>query len=85
MEFPQYRRYKNNKHYFKITSESSFEELRILGRYYQIVELVARIHPDRVMIGDLLNAYHSFAEAITDADYEEKKDWCMHNLQPLAM
>ena len=29
--FPVYRKYKNNKHFFKVISKNNFEEIQIIG------------------------------------------------------
>ncbi len=55
MEYPQYRKYSNNKHFFKITSASEFEELSFIGTQLVHHIFVAKILPDRNLIQDLLH------------------------------
>lgn len=56
MEFPQYRKYPNNKSYFKVLSPHSFEEIQVLGKYKFRMTFEAKIHPDRMLIQDMLEA-----------------------------
>ena len=53
-DFPQYRKYSNNKSFFKITSEREFIEHKIIGRYYEHIHIVAKQYPEMVFIQDLL-------------------------------
>lgn len=86
MAFPTFRKYKNEKNYFKITSMSTMQELKLLGgKYYQIIDFEVTIHPDRVMIHDLVTDYAQFADEITEDEYEAKLDWCISNLQSFEL
>lgn len=55
MVFPQYRKYKNNKHFFKIISNSEFDEIHFIGTRTIITKHYAKILPDRNLIHDLLH------------------------------
>lgn len=85
MQFPVYRKYKNGKNYFKITSTATMQELKLVGRYFQVTDFEATIHPDRVMISDLLEAYENFADDITEEEYNDKLSWCRSNMLPLEL
>ena len=85
MEFPVYRKYKNGKNYFKITSVATMQEVRLIGKYFQIQDFEATIHPDRVLIQDLLNAYQAFADSITEKEYEDMIEHCHQNLQKIEL
>lgn len=86
MAFPAFRKYKNEKNYFKITSMATMQELKLVGgKYYQITDFEVTIHPDRVMIQDLVDNYEDYAVSITEQEYEDKLDWCISNLQPLEI
>ena len=67
--FPIYRKYKNNKHFFKIISESEFEEISFIGSKVIVTKHLAKILPDRNLISDLLHD-SSFAEQSTQTEYE---------------
>ena len=69
IKFPQYRKYKNNKNYFKIHSMESFEEIQIFGQQKIISHKEVKILPDRNFLADLLFAYENFAEEITEEEY----------------
>ena len=67
--FPQYRKYKNNKHFFKIVSHTEFEEISFIGNKKIIHTTVAKILPDRNFIADLLNDI-GMSEIIAAVEYE---------------
>ncbi len=67
--FPAYRKYKNNKHFFKIISESEFDEISFIGSKVIITKHLAKILPDRNLISDLLHD-SSFAETSNQEEYE---------------
>ena len=69
--FPQYRRYKNNKSYFKILSMTSFEEKYFVGRkkLHRIFEVTQ--YPEMVLIRDLLFNYEGMAEKISSSEYDQ--------------
>lgn len=67
--FPQYRKYKNNKHFFKIISHEVFEEISFIGNKPIIHTITAKILPDRNFIADLLNDVGNTAEMSTAEEY----------------
>jgi len=79
----QYRKYKNGQSYFRITGTEEMEELKLMGKYYKLYHIKATILPERVFIGDLLEQYHDFAEAITAQEFEAQLLWCQENLSAL--
>ena len=68
--FPAYRKYKNNRHFFKITSHSEFEEISFIGKKPLVTKHTAKILPDRNLIADLLNDIGGTAELSTKEEYE---------------
>lgn len=79
--FPLYRKYKNNKNYFKITSENEFEELSIIGTKLIIKKHQAKILPDRNFIFDLIensdtlfldSSEEEYNNLLNNKDYEHK-------------
>jgi len=67
--FPTYRKYKNNKNFFKIMNENEFEEISFIGSKIVVTKHLAKILPDRNLIADLL--YDSnFAEHSSKEEYE---------------
>lgn len=72
--YPQYRKYKNNKVYFKIISASEWEELHILGNVITTYSFIAKILPDRNYISDMTFDYKENWYVIEEREYEEVKN-----------
>jgi hypothetical protein len=70
MIFPAYRKYKNNKHFFKIISDSEFIEISFIGSKLMETKHVAKILPDRNFIYDLLHDIGNTCELSTQEEYE---------------
>ena len=68
--FPTYRKYKNNKNFFKIISVSEFDEISFIGSKAIVVKHIAKILPDRNFIYDLLNDVGNTCETATEEEYE---------------
>jgi len=66
--FPQYRKYSNNRNFFKISSAEDFEEISFIGSRRMVRQYHATILPDRNLIQDLLHD-PAFAETITEEEY----------------
>ncbi len=71
--YPQYRKYPNNKSFFKIISEDKFEEIQLLGRKKSIHTFEAKILPDRNFISDLTFNYSEHWILSDQNEYEEIK------------
>lgn len=71
MHYPQYRKYKNNKSYFKIISAIEFEEIQVFNNSFTLHYFEAKILPDRNFINDLTFEYHLYCDVITENDYLE--------------
>lgn len=69
MNYPQYRKYKNNKSYFKISSPEIVEEIQQVGDKYVLHTLTAKILPDRNFIADMLFDYTENWDLITEDEY----------------
>ncbi|MEM9022172.1 MAG: hypothetical protein AAGB22_00425 [Bacteroidota bacterium] len=74
--FPIYRKYTNNKSYFKIHSPEAFDELQLLGKRCTVHHFEAKIHPDRMYIQDMIANTQGNWEAITAAEYEAVLERC---------
>lgn len=72
MQFPVFRKYKNNKHFFKIISNDEFEELSFIGKKIIITLHKATILPDRNFISDLLHDIGNTAELATEEEYQNE-------------
>ena len=71
--YPQYRKYSNNKSYFKIISNDEFEEIQVLGTKKSIHYFKAKILPDRNFIYDMTFDYNKFWQKIEEKEYEAVK------------
>ena len=71
MEFPTYRKYKNNKHFFKIISMDEFEELSFIGKKLIVTLHQVTILPDRNFMSDLLYDIGNTAEIATEEEYQQ--------------
>ena len=70
IHFPVYRKYKNNKSYFKILSFKLFEEIQIIGSKKMVKQTEATQFPEMVFIRDLLFDYKEMAEEIDETEYD---------------
>ena len=70
MQFPQYRKYKNGKSFFRIESVDKFIEIQLLGSQFLKYEMVAKILPDRNYIQDMLVDYKENWDEITAEEFD---------------
>lgn len=77
--FPQYRKYPNNKNYFKIISATEFEELNLMGSKCFIHHKIAHILPDRNLIMDMLQNIDNHWVVIEKKEYEVVLDKCLNS------
>lgn len=68
--FPVYRKYKNNKHFFKVLSPREFEEVQLIGGKKLKHTIVATQFPEMTLIHDLVYNYHGFGDAISAEEYQ---------------
>jgi hypothetical protein len=69
--FPTYRKYKNNKNYFKIISNNEFDEISFIGSKAFVTKHIAKILPDRNFIYDLLHDVGTTSELSTEEEFEK--------------
>lgn len=69
INFPVYRRYKNNASYFKIINPLQFEEIQRIGSKKIIRQTEAKLYPEKMFLHDLVYNYHEMAEEITEQEY----------------
>jgi hypothetical protein len=68
--FPTYRKYKNNKNFFKISNENEFEEISFIGNKAIVIKHIAKILPDRNFISDLIHDVGNTCELSTEEEYK---------------
>jgi hypothetical protein len=71
VSYPQYRKYKNGKSYFRILSATEFEEIQMVGQKGFLHRFTAKILPDRNLIYDMTFDYQNNWESITPEEFEE--------------
>lgn len=69
INFPVYRKYKNNKSYFKIMNPRSFEEIQVMGSKKIIKVTEARLFPEMLFVSDLVLDYNAMADEIDESEY----------------
>jgi hypothetical protein len=74
--YPQYRKYANNKVYFKIISKTSWEEVHHAGKRYTLHHFDAKILPDRNFLHDMTYEYENNWQKIDADEYELIKTKC---------
>jgi len=80
VEFPIFRKYNNNKSYFRIDNASSLTEVQRIGKYYVIHTLEAKILPERIMIDDLINLMSVGVEKVAREEYDLFLEYCRNEL-----
>jgi hypothetical protein len=73
INFPVYRKYKNNKSYFKIINPRQFEEIQLIGSKRKIKVTDAFQLPEMNFVYDLVFNYTEMAEEIPEQEYNEIK------------
>ncbi|MDP2387858.1 MAG: hypothetical protein Q8M29_15905 [Bacteroidota bacterium] len=71
IHFPQYRKYSNNKNYFKIYSAHEFEEVQVIGTKHIRRSVKAIQFPEKNLIIDLLLLKHENILVINRKEYEK--------------
>jgi hypothetical protein len=71
--YPQYRKYANNKAYFKIISENGWEEVQVIGNRHILHHFTVNIMPDRNYLYDMTFDYERNWVRIEKEEYEAVK------------
>jgi hypothetical protein len=69
IHFPVYRKYKNNKSYFKIINPRLFEEIQVVGSKKIVKQIEAKLFPEILFIRDLILDYSKMAYEIDEQEY----------------
>jgi hypothetical protein len=69
IKFPVYRKYKNNRSYFKIINPLEFEEIQVIGSNRLVKRTEARQFPEKNFIHDLVYNFSGMAEEIGEEEY----------------
>jgi hypothetical protein len=71
--YPQYRKYPNNKTYFKIVSPVEWEEIQVIGTKHILHSFTVKIMPDRNYLHDMTFNYERNWVKIEEEEYETVK------------
>ena len=74
MDFPIYRKYPNNKSFFKIVDIDYFEEIKVTGRLFEIHQFKAKILPDRNFIKDMISMDDDYWVDSTSEEFQSGLD-----------
>jgi hypothetical protein len=77
VSFPLYRKYHNNKSFFKVLNDQEFEEIQILGKKCFVYKFRARILPDRYLIKDMIELEGGRWLEISPEEYNEVSQGCV--------
>ena len=58
--YPEYRKLSNNKSFYKINSENSFEELQLIGTSVMRMTVNATKYPEIIRIKDMIDCKPPF-------------------------
>ena len=70
MVFPAYRKYKNNKSFFKILSPSVFEEVQLIGKKLVFRTTEEKQYPEKLFIQDMLFNFEERWDEIGAEEFE---------------
>ena len=76
--YPQFRKYQNERIFFKIISKDEWEEIQVVGNNYSLHQFKAAILPDRNYIHDLTFDYEKNWMLIEENEYEKVKKKIKH-------
>ena len=71
IQFPVYRKYKNNTSFFKVISRTNFEEIQLIGIKAKLNSITATQFPEMNHIFDLVYNYTNFGSEITENEWLE--------------
>ena len=78
IQYPQYRKYKNDRSFFKIISSTEWEEVQMIGSKYVLNTFKVNIMPDRNFLHDMTFDYKENWDVITEAEYSD----CRKKVKP---
>jgi len=70
--FPVYRKYANNRSFFKIISNTVFIQINCLGDYYSKTKYRAKTYPDKLLIHDMIELSNHHWETSSEEEFEKK-------------
>jgi hypothetical protein len=80
--YPLFRKQADDKTYYKIISESEFEELKIVGKKYAVFHIKAIKFPEKLYISELIKAGNSI-QSLNEQQYLEILKYCQSRFQKI--
>jgi hypothetical protein len=71
IDFPLYRKFSDNKTFYKIHSPKNFLEIKLMGKYYFKNEIEAKRFPEILLIDDMIKLEVGAWIAIDESEFEE--------------
>ena len=71
IQFPVYRKYKNNTSFFKVLSRTNFEEIQLIGSKARLNTITATQFPEMNHIFDLVYNFAEFGSEMTENEWFE--------------
>lgn len=84
-QFPVYRKYSNEKSYFKIISDHEFYQLELIGNGFTYEHLIARLFPDKLLIQDMKKKSGNYWMDISSEEFENKLQSCRDQLPEINL
>ncbi len=72
IEFPVYRKYSNDKSYFKVESDNEFIQLQVIGKKVFESKITVVQYPERLLVNDLIQAEETHILSIGEAEFVEQ-------------
>lgn len=69
--YPVFRKYDNNRSFFKILSPNEFIEIQLMGNTYFKYEMTAKILPDFHLINDMISLHNGHWITSTELEFSE--------------
>ena len=67
--YPLYRRNAAGNSFYRITGSDEFYELRISRSFYSVYYIKVKIHPERMLINDLIDLSENMYAESTDEEF----------------
>lgn len=80
--YPIFRKFPGGESFFRIDSPRLFTELKLTARFFSLEQIKATIHPDRILISDMVEMRDGYWEQSTSEEFAERLAWCEQNLKP---
>ena len=74
IDYPIFRKYDNNRSFFKVVSPTQFIEIQVMGSTYFRYEMNAKILPDFHLINDMISKHNGHWISCTEIEFTKVHD-----------